>query len=84
MPAALTFLDICVIRTCLLQSEHAISDVLRVFLFVHTKDNFTLEQATRTKSTGIAYSFFNFGARWGGWSLPRLGLFTPKERLSTH
>jgi len=23
------------------------------------------------------YSFFNFGARWGGWSTPRTGYFTP-------
>ena len=23
------------------------------------------------------YSFFNFGPRWGGWSTPRPGRFTP-------
>jgi len=23
------------------------------------------------------YSFFNLGARWGGWLTPRLGRFTP-------
>jgi len=23
------------------------------------------------------YSFFNLGARWGGWSTPRPGRFTP-------
>jgi hypothetical protein len=42
-----------------LQSGHAKSDVLRVFLFVHTKDKFTLEQATRVQrgSTGIALLF---------------------------
>ena len=25
------------------------------------------------------YSFFHFGARWGGWSKPRPGRFTPGE-----
>ena len=25
------------------------------------------------------YSFFNLGARWGGWSTPRPGHFTPDK-----
>ena len=25
----------------------------------------------------MLYSFFNLGARWGGWSTPRPGRFTP-------
>ena len=25
------------------------------------------------------YSFFNLGARWGGWSTPRPGRFTPEK-----
>jgi hypothetical protein len=25
------------------------------------------------------YSFFNLGARWGGWSTPRSGRFTSRE-----
>jgi hypothetical protein len=40
-----------------------------------------LEQATKAqrRSRDKVYSFFNLGARWGGWSTPRLGLFTPGE-----
>ena len=34
----------------------------------------------RGGSRGIAYSFFNLGARWGGWSTTRPGRFAPKER----
>jgi len=26
------------------------------------------------------YSFFNLGAKWGGWSTPRPGRFTPRKR----
>jgi len=25
------------------------------------------------------YSFFNIGARWGGWSTPRPGRFAPRK-----
>ena len=25
------------------------------------------------------YSFFNLGTRWGGWSTPRPGRFTPEK-----
>jgi len=45
---------------------------------VKLKVMFTLEQATKTQR-GLEvqlYSFFNFGARWGGWSTPRPGRFT--------
>ena len=40
---------------------------------------FTLEQA-RTSQKGrrfILYSSFNLGCKWGGWSTPRPGRFTP-------
>jgi hypothetical protein len=41
-----------------------------------------LEQATKAQkgSRGIALSFFNLGARWGGWSTPRPGRFTPGKK----
>jgi len=43
------------------------------------KVKLTLEQATKAQrgSRGIALLFFNLGARWGGWSTPRPGRFTP-------
>jgi len=28
---------------------------------------------------GYSYSFFNLGARWGGWPTPRPSRFTPEE-----
>ena len=40
---------------------------------------FTLEQATKAQ-TGVEeqlYSFFNLGARCGGWSTPHSGRLTP-------
>ena len=38
----------------------------------------TLEQATKAqRGEQRFYSFFNLGARWGGWSTPRPGHFTP-------
>ena len=40
---------------------------------------FTPEQTTKARE-GVEiylYSFFNLGARWGGWSTPRHGRFTP-------
>jgi len=39
---------------------------------------FTLEQAMKAQrgSRVQMYSFFNHGARWGGWSTPRPGHFT--------
>jgi hypothetical protein len=30
------------------------------------------------------YSFFNPGAKWGGWSTPHPDRFTPRERPGTH
>jgi hypothetical protein len=50
----------------------------RVKVKVKVQVKFTLEQATKAQreSRGI-YSFFNLGARWGGWSTPRPGRFTP-------
>jgi hypothetical protein len=53
---------------------------------VNVKLKLTLEQATKVRS-GIQvnlYSFFNFGDRWVGWSMPRPGHFTPRERPGTH
>jgi len=46
---------------------------------VQVKVKVTLEQTTKAQSGSrcIAYSFFNFGASWVGWSTPRLGRFTP-------
>ena len=48
---------------------------------------FTFEQATKTQ-WGVAVwpdSFFNLGARWGGWSMPHPGRFTPTgKRPGTH
>ena len=40
---------------------------------------FALQQTTKAqrRSRGIAYSFFNFGARWDGWSTPHPGRITP-------
>jgi hypothetical protein len=51
------------------------------------KDNgkFTLQQTT--KAQGVVevslYPFFNLGTRWGGWSTPRLGRFTPGKGPET-
>jgi hypothetical protein len=33
---------------------------------------------------GIDLSFLDLGTRRGGWSTPRPGRFTPRERLGTH
>jgi len=40
---------------------------------------FALEQVmeVQRKSTGIALLFLPLGARWGDWSTPRPGRFTP-------
>ena len=51
--------------------------LLRVNLKV--KVNFTPEWATKAQ-VGVKaylYSFFNLGARWGGWLTPRPGRFNP-------
>jgi len=51
----------------------------RPFLKVKVKIKFILEQATKAQR-GVEvelYSFFNLSARWGEWSTPRLGQFTP-------
>jgi hypothetical protein len=47
---------------------------------VRVKVKFTLQQETkaqRDRVDGVQYSFFNLSARWGGWSTPRPGRFTP-------
>jgi len=47
---------------------------------VKVEVKFTLEQATKVQrgSRGLAL-LFNFGARWGEWSTPRPGRFTPEK-----
>ena len=47
---------------------------------VKVKVKFTIGHATKAQrgSRGIAV-LFNFGARWGEWSTPRPGLFTPEK-----
>ena len=53
---------------------------VKVKVKVKLKLKFTLEQGTKDQrgSRGIALLFFfNLGARWGGWSTPRPGRFTP-------
>jgi hypothetical protein len=46
---------------------------------VKVKVKFTLEHTMKAQrgSRGKLYSFFNLGARWGGWSRPCPGHFTP-------
>ena len=48
-------------------------------LEVKVKVKFALEQTTKTQrgSRGIALLFRDLGTRWGGWSAPRPGRFTP-------
>ena len=48
------------------------------FMIKKCKVKFTLEQDTNPRGEGEVqlYSFFNLGARWCGWSKPRLGRFT--------
>jgi hypothetical protein len=43
------------------------------------KVQFTLEQAKKVQrgNRDKPYSFFNLGMRWGEWSTPRPGRFTP-------
>jgi hypothetical protein len=45
------------------------------------KVKFTLQQDTNAQrgSRGKLYSFFNLGPRWGWWSTPRRGRFTPEK-----
>ena len=48
--------------------------------YVKVNVKLTLEQARKAQRGGAQvqqYSFFNFGARWSGWSTPRPGCFTP-------
>ena len=55
-------------------------------MFIKVKVKVTLEQATKAqrRSRVIALLFFKPGARWGGWSTPRPGRFTPGKRPGTH
>ena len=45
----------------------------------YVKVKFALEQAKKAQRVVEVqlYSFFNLGARWGGWLAPRPGRFTP-------
>jgi hypothetical protein len=54
----------------------------RVHTHISIKVKFTLEQVTKVLkgSRVINYSFFNLGGRWGWWSTPHPGRFTPKEK----
>jgi hypothetical protein len=59
--------------------------VLSIML-AKVKVKVALEQATKAQrgSIGNIYSFFNLSARWGGWSTPRPGRFTPwKDTVPT-
>ena len=42
---------------------------------------FNREQSTKPRRglKAYLYSFFNRGARWGGWTTPRSGRFTPRK-----
>jgi len=53
--------------------------VVMVKVKVKIKVKFTLKQATKVQrgSRGLVYTFFNLGAKWGEWSTPRPGRFTP-------
>ena len=52
---------------------------------VKVKVKFTLKQATKAQRGSRCIALlFNLGARWGGWSKPRPGRFTPRERPGTH
>jgi hypothetical protein len=55
------------------------TDCCRVDCIVKVKVKFTSEQASKAQQVNIGYlySFSNLGARWGGWSTPRTGRFTP-------
>jgi hypothetical protein len=46
------------------------------------KAKFTLKQAIAQRGGGVEvllYPFLNLSARWGGWSTPRPGRFTPEK-----
>jgi hypothetical protein len=53
-------------------------------LYIKVKVKFSLEQATKaqreSRGSALLFLFLNLGARWGGWSTPPLGRFTPGER----
>ena len=59
-----------------------VTEVLLLLLLLKVKVKFTLEQATKVQrgSRGFALLFFCFGTRWGGWSTPRPGRFTPVKK----
>jgi len=52
---------------------------LYVYIYICIQLKLTLEHATKTQrgSRVTVLPFFNRGARWGGWSAPRPGRFTP-------
>jgi hypothetical protein len=51
-------------------------------MFIKVKVYFALEQVIKAQKGNIdilLYSFFNLGARWGGWLAPRPCRFTPMK-----
>ena len=59
-------------------SQHPSSGVLRTVTAASGTDH-NIGTATffQRGQVGTLYSFFNLGARWGGWSTPRPDRFTP-------
>ena len=62
---------------------HLLAPTSPGFLWVKKvkKVKFAVLQATKVQrwSRGMDLSFFKLSARWGGWSKPRLGYFTPRK-----
>jgi hypothetical protein len=63
----------CVFTPCTTMIRHTTVCKCKV------KVQFTLEQTTKAQREVEVrlYTFFNLGTRWGGWSTPRPGRFTP-------
>ena len=60
--------------------------LVKVKVKVKIKVNFTLKQATKAQR-GVEvwfHSFFNFGARWSGWSTPHPAALPPGKGSGTH
>jgi hypothetical protein len=63
--------------------RHHVTNIVKVKVKVKVMVKFTLAQATKNHSAveALLYSFLHLGARWGGWSTPRPGRFTPGKDL---
>ena len=57
--------------------------LIKLFENVNVQVKFTPEKTTKAQkgNRGIALLFFNLHARWGGWTTPRPGRFTPQKDL---